>query len=96
MLDLGIYIATLVGFATIASPFVLGLTEGIKNVFPTLPNRFYPIVSIVVGEIILVGLALETGRTWDFGASAGFVAGLAAAGLYQSCCCVVIYRGVFQ
>lgn len=64
-------------------PVVLAIVELIKLTFPTLPSRFYALLSTTVGVLVVVLYAWSLG---SFDSSVWFAAvlvGLSASGLYS-------------
>lgn len=74
-------IRTFVGLGGI--PLVQAIVAALKTTIPNLPARYYPAVSIVVGEAINVGLAYMLNIDLRTAVVIGVVTGLAASGLFD-------------
>lgn len=71
-------------FAGLAgAPLVVALTALIKTAWPELPDRWWPILSVVWGIALNEALAYLLGTRYDVAALVGVVTGLAASGLYS-------------
>lgn len=77
-------ITTLLIIALAITPFATGLTQGIKIMFPRLSNRFYPLVSIVIGISVgaIFSLIVNDYTITQLLISGG-IAGMASCGLYD-------------
>lgn len=71
----------LVGMAGV--PVVVALVEVVKGVVPGLGERWYPVVSLVVGVGFNVAVSWYLGGDLFLAGVTGLVAGLAASGLYS-------------
>lgn len=76
-----------ISFGTITGligiPIVTALVEVCKKVFPGMPTRFYPVLSIVIAILINLGVAIYQHTDVGLSLVIGLVVGLAASGLYS-------------
>jgi hypothetical protein len=63
-------------------PFLVFLVEAIKKMFPDLPARFLPAVSMATGVVLNIGLALLLAADWRTAAFVGMIAGAVASGTF--------------
>lgn len=64
-------------------PVIVAMVEGCKLVFPGLSPRFYPVLALVFGLLINMGLGWRVGADPVYSLLAGVIAALAASGLYS-------------
>lgn len=64
-------------------PFVIGLVEWVKRLFPACPARAIPAIAVAIGLALNVAVALLSGGDLAMGVFGGLEAGLAAVGLYS-------------
>lgn len=81
MLSDGDVISSVYGMSGV--PVIIAVTEGIKRAFPTLSDRWYPLVAWAIA--LVINLAIAYSRHTDLGVAlvSGLLAGLAASGLYS-------------
>jgi len=63
-------------------PFIAAIVSLFK---PWVPDkRYYPIIAVVLGIVLNVGLAVNQGHSVVLGLLLGIVVGLSASGLYSA------------
>lgn len=72
-----------------ALPIVIGVTQVIKNTFPTSPNYVTVGVALVVAEVVSEAVAFEMHTDGILGAILGVVVWLASMGLWSGTKAVV-------
>ena len=68
--------------AVILAPITTGIIEVVKQTL-NIDNRYLPILSLLVGILIAVAIALGTGQDLVQYVLVGIVGGLSSAGLYD-------------
>ena len=68
--------------AVILAPITTGIIEVIKQTL-NINNRYLPILSLLVGILVAVAIALGTGQDLVQYVLVGIVGGLSASGLYD-------------
>ena len=68
--------------AVILAPITTGIIEVVKQTL-NIDNRYLPILSLLVGILVAVAIALGTGQDLVQYVLVGIVGGLSAAGLYD-------------
>ena len=63
-------------------PLVVAIVEMAKKMFPDLPARFLPAVSVAVGVLLYIGIAWLLKGDVRVASFIGVVTGMAASGLY--------------
>ena len=76
-MDLSIYL--IYGIPAIA--LVIGLVKLVREA--GLPSKFAPLVSLIVGILGGIGVAVTSGQTILYGVVLGIVFGLSASGIYD-------------
>ncbi len=69
-----------VAVALIVTPLVKSMVNAFKPFIKD--SRFYPIISILIGLVTMVGIGTSTGEALPTSIIAGVIAGLGASGLY--------------
>ncbi len=77
MIDLSII------FGMAGAPVITALTELVKRTFPSLSSRYFPLISVVIGICLNLGIAAALAVDLRLAAVTGILAGLAASGLYS-------------
>ena len=65
-------------------PLVIGATELVKRTFPDLQARWWPAVSLAWALALNTGVGVYMGNDPVLAGVTGFVAGLAASGLWSA------------
>lgn len=68
--------------AVILAPITTGIIEVVKQTL-NIDNRYLPILSLLVGILVAVAIALGTGQDLVQYVLVGIVGGLSACGLYD-------------
>ena len=68
--------------AVILAPITTGIIEVVKQTL-NIDNRYLPILSLLVGILVAVAIALGTGQDLVQYVLVGIVGGLSSAGLYD-------------
>ena len=68
--------------AVILAPITTGIIEVVKQTL-NINNRYLPILSLLVGILVAVAIALGTGQDLVQYVLVGIVGGLSASGLYD-------------
>ena len=68
--------------AVILAPITTGIIEVVKQTL-NIDNRYLPILSLLVGILVAVAIALGTGQDLVQYILVGIVGGLSSAGLYD-------------
>ena len=68
--------------AVILAPITTGIIEVVKQTL-NIDNRYLPILSLLVGILVAVAIALGTGQDLVQYVLVGIVGGLSASGLYD-------------
>ena len=68
--------------AVILAPITTGIIEVVKQTL-NIDNRYLPILSLLVGILVAVAIALGTGQDLAQYILVGIVGGLSSAGLYD-------------
>ena len=68
--------------AVILAPITTGIIEVVKQTL-NIDNRYLPILSLLVGILVAVAIALGTGQDVVQYVLVGIVGGLSSAGLYD-------------
>ena len=68
--------------AVILAPITTGIIEVVKQTL-NIDNRYLPILSLLVGILVAVAIALGTGQDVVQFVLVGIVGGLSASGLYD-------------
>lgn len=68
--------------AVILAPITTGIIEVVKQTL-NIDNRYLPILSLLVGILVAVAIALGTGQDVVQYVLVGIVGGLSASGLYD-------------
>ncbi len=65
------------------APVIVALVQRGKEVFPSVPGRFWPAVVLLLAIALNLWLAALLGTPLGLGALTGLVTGLTASGLYS-------------